>query len=83
MLHCREISRLVSESMERPFTFRERLQVGMHLAMCRLCYGFSRQIRLLRTAARREIPPADPSMQATLSDDARRRIKAALRQQDT
>ena len=37
MLHCREISRLVSESMERPFTFRERLQVGMHLAMCRLC----------------------------------------------
>ncbi len=81
MLRCREISKLVSESMEHELPLQKRLQVWMHLAMCRLCAAFARQLRLLRRAAREnpERALADPAApEPTLSHDARKRIKAAL-----
>jgi hypothetical protein len=86
MLRCREISKLVSESMEGELPLRQRLQVWMHLAMCRMCAGFARQLRLLRRAAH-EAPErlfADPAAsESTLSQEARDRIKAALRHGDS
>ena len=81
MLRCREISKLVSESMERDLPLPQRLQVRMHLMMCRFCSGFARQVRLLRRAARENperLGPAQSDPEATLSDEARERIKAAL-----
>jgi hypothetical protein len=50
--------------------------------MCRFCSGFARQMRLLRQAVRErgEQLVADPNDAAMgLSDEARQRIKAALR----
>jgi len=85
MLRCREISKLVSESMERQLPFRQRMHVWMHLAMCRLCWGFSRQIRLLRRAARENperLAPDATDPESRLSEEARERIKAALRNGD-
>lgn len=83
MLRCREVSKLVSESMERQLPFRQRMQLWMHLRLCRLCGGFARQLRLLRRAARQDPERlADDTStpgEATLSQDARERIKAALR----
>lgn len=78
MLRCREVSRLVSASMERKLPFRQRMQVWMHLAMCRLCAGFARQIRLLHTVAQQNAERVSEH-EATLSPEARERIKAALR----
>ena len=82
MLRCREVSKLVSESMERQLPFRQRMQLWMHLRLCRLCAGFAKQIRLLRRAARQdpERLASDTSTPGpTLSQKARERIKAALR----
>jgi len=85
MLHCREITKLVSESMERELSFRQRMNVWMHLAMCRLCSAFARQLRLLRRAAhdnpeRLGPDPSDPT--ARLSEEACERIKAVLHNGD-
>jgi len=82
MLRCREISKLVSQSMEQNLPLRQRISVRMHLMMCRLCAGFSRQVRLFRRAAhehpeRFEPPPAAPD--AELGPEARERIKSAMR----
>ena len=85
MLHCREISKLVSESMERDLPLRQRLQVRMHLMMCRMCSGFARQIRSLRRVAREHperLGPDEGSSEAKLSSEARQRIKAALNNGD-
>ena len=81
MLCCREISKLVSESMERPLPFRRRLKLRVHLMLCRLCAGFARQTRLLRRAAQ-EYPERllgdTTTPKATLSHEACERIKAAF-----
>ncbi len=83
MLRCREISKLVSESMDRQLPLGQRMQLRMHLMLCRLCAGFARQTHLLRRAAKQESErsAADVSApEATLSEEARERIKAALRE---
>ena len=83
MLRCREVSKLVSESMDRQLPLGQRIQLRMHLMLCRLCAGFAQQTRLLRQAARQqsEQSAADVSTPGTtLSEEARERIKAALRE---
>ncbi len=85
MLRCREISKLVSDSMEWDLPLRQRLQVRVHLMMCRFCSGFARQIQLLRRAAREyseRLGPDESSPEARLPDEARARIKAALHNSD-
>ena len=52
MKNCEEISELLSDSMERPLTWRERLAVRGHLLMCRHCSRFEQHIHFLRKAAR-------------------------------
>ncbi len=81
MLTCKEVSKLVSESMERQLPLGKLMQMRMHLMLCRFCAGFARQTRLLRLAAKQESErsAADVSTsEATLSQEARERIKAAL-----
>ena len=85
MLRCREMSKLVSESMERDLPLRQRIEVWMHLMMCRLCSGFARQMQLLRRAVRENperLGPEESAPEARLSEKARARIKATLHNGD-
>jgi hypothetical protein len=83
MPSCKEVSRLVSESMDRDLRFRQRFSLRMHLLMCSLCSRFRAQIAFLRDAAHafgkageRGVPLAN----VRLSPEARARIKEALQQ---
>ncbi len=80
MPSCKEVSRLVSESMETKLSLRKRIGLWMHLSMCRLCKGFTRQLRVIQQAAKEHgESDDDPSLaDATLSDDARERIRRAV-----
>lgn len=49
MRSCRDVSQLLSESLERPLGFSERWSLRLHLMICRNCENFSRQLKLLRT----------------------------------
>lgn len=53
MLTCKEATRMLSEAQDRPLTVAERMQVQMHLAMCRGCRNFREQMDFLRAACRR------------------------------
>jgi hypothetical protein len=79
MLSCKEISELVSDSLDRDLPWYQRLQVRVHLLMCRLCSRFRRHLLLLRQAAR-QLPLEDAAEPgASLSPEARERIKRAIR----
>jgi len=53
MKTCKDISCLLSDSMDRPLTWRERWAVRVHLLMCSHCSRFEQQVRFLRKAASR------------------------------
>ena len=52
MLTCKEVSRLVSQGLDRKLGFGERVALRLHLAICEGCANFSRQMAFLRRAAR-------------------------------
>jgi len=79
-LTCQDITRLVSESMDRTLPFTQRLKIRMHLIMCKYCARFEKQVRFLRHVCQEheELPS-----EATLSAKARDRIRNALRMSAT
>lgn len=81
MLSCKEISKLVSQSLDRELTWRERMNVWMHLKMCRLCSAFRRDVLTLRSRSRGQasLMENDVSMpDVKLSPEATKRLKQAV-----
>lgn len=61
MLSCKEVSYLLSEAQDRPLGVVERMQLELHLAMCKGCTHLRRQMDFLRGAIRRYPPARDDS----------------------
>lgn len=59
MKTCKDISGLLSESMDRPLTWRERWAVRLHLSMCRHCSRFQNHLHFLHKAAGRYYSPGN------------------------
>lgn len=53
MLDCKHNTELLSQSQDRPITFRERMAMRLHLMMCRGCRNFEKQLAFIRKAARK------------------------------
>ncbi|MDX8389926.1 MAG: zf-HC2 domain-containing protein [Mariprofundaceae bacterium] len=45
---CHQISRLASEAMDRPLTLWERLQLRLHLSMCKMCRHHDHDLQQLK-----------------------------------
>lgn len=83
MLTCKDASRLISESQERPLGFRERWGLRLHLWMCDACRNFMRQVALMRKALRELGSRTETGASGTdLSPEARERIRKALAERD-
>lgn len=50
---CKDVARMISDGMDRPLTLGERLRLRVHLAICKGCSNFERQMKALRDMARR------------------------------
>lgn len=82
MFNCREIARLVSQSMDQKLTPGKRMGVSFHLLMCRHCSRYSRQLHLMRRLLRRQAS-ADQSVSRTILDEqAKERLRQLIRQSD-
>jgi len=53
MLSCKEVTHLLSEAQDRKITLSERVNLEMHLAMCKGCKNFKNQMSFLRQACQR------------------------------
>ena len=49
---CKEVSRLVSQGLDRRLGFVERLRLRVHLAICDGCTNFKKQVEFLRKAVK-------------------------------
>ena len=50
MLSCKEVTRLVSQGLDRRLRFAERVRLRLHLAICDGCANFRKQLGFLREA---------------------------------
>jgi predicted anti-sigma-YlaC factor YlaD len=83
MLTCKDASHLISQRLERPLGWRERMGLRLHLLMCQYCRRFERQMALLRTALRKLGERSEAEQQdIDLPPEARERIRQALAERD-
>lgn len=85
---CTELLPVISQSLERPLTRRERIVLRLHYLYCEYCLRYMKQINLMREAIRLRSnkisgdqeglhsPPPPPA--PALPADARERLKRAL-----
>lgn len=78
---CKQMAPVMSESLERPLTLRERVTLKLHLWVCVWCVWYLEQLRTMRDAlrtrsAREEADEVDSAVK--LSEEARERIRRAL-----
>ena len=50
MMACKQASKLLSQSLDRPLSWSELMQLKLHLMMCGACSRFKKQLNLLRAA---------------------------------
>ena len=79
MFSCQEVSRKVSESMDRKLPWHHRLLMNLHLVMCKYCRRFKDQLLIMHRALNCEdLSPDEASSCPHLSRQACERIKQAL-----
>lgn len=80
MFCCKDVSKKISESMDRNLPFHHRMFIRIHLMMCKYCARFKHQLLMLRKLSRLEISLCeDTSPPIVLSMEARERIKKSLK----
>ena len=82
MVSCKDVARLISQSMDAALPLGKRIAVRLHLLTCRFCRRYARQFRLIRETIRHLAAAHDhPEAPAgeTLSPEARGRIRKFLR----
>ena len=79
MFNCKEVSKKVSESLDRILPLHERMMITIHLWMCKYCNRFKNKLLILRNAVRQqELPAEDSDVASSLSEETRERIKQAM-----
>ena len=78
-LTCKEVTRLISQALDKPLTFKQRVQLRLHFLICLWCDRYAKHLRFVHQAAPRYEQEIDVVALQSLSSDARRRVKEALR----
>jgi len=81
MLSCKEVSQLVSESLDHELSVWKRVQLWMHLCMCGVCWGFRKTLLRIHDEAHQraaEIEQDSAEQEITLPEESREQIQRVV-----
>jgi hypothetical protein len=76
---CREVVKLLSQSMELRLPMSTQIKLRFHFLICVWCQRYERQLRALRNIAASAPEHLDQICPETLSDSSKERLKRTLR----
>jgi hypothetical protein len=80
MYNCKEVSEMVSGSMDRALPFYQRVLIRLHLLMCKYCARCREQFETIRAASRyEELHGKELDASQALSNDGKERLKEFLK----
>ena len=80
MYSCKDVSQLLSESMDRSLPFYQRVLMRLHLLMCKYCTRCKQHFEALRAASRQEdLYGNELDASRALSNDGKERLKKFLK----
>ncbi len=74
MLDCKQTSQLISQSLDRNLTLRERFALQLHLFVCKYCKQFSQHLQTLRVALKQMTSAIENNNTIEMPADAKKRI---------
>ena len=78
MLNCKQISQLISQSLDRKLTLRERFALKLHLFICNKCKQFSQHLQTLYIAIKTLIGLIESNNNIELPSASKQRISIYL-----
>ena len=78
---CREMVRILSQSMDHPLSLTMRIKKRLHFLICCWCQRYEEQLHYMRDTARQFSEHADEVPGPPLSEQARERMKGKLAEQ--
>ena len=78
---CRQTVEVISQSLERPLSLRERISLKLHLYVCMWCVWYLEHLEIMRSSARSRatsVQEIDFAPGSELSAEARERIKRQI-----
>ncbi len=81
MLSCKQASQLISQSLDRSLTLRERITLKLHLIICKYCKRFSQQVQTLRNAMRTMIDSIENNNTIVMPSATKKRIALSIKKQ--
>ena len=78
---CREMVRIVSQSMDEPMPLIMRIKKRLHFLICCWCQRYEEHLRYIHETARKFPEHADEASDITFPPDAKERIKQRLADQ--
>ena len=82
MLSCKDVTQLLSESMDHSLPLGKRIGVRFHLLICKFCARYERQLALIRETVRHLVAAEETTggtLGEPLSEEAKERIRRSLR----
>ena len=79
MFKCKEVTRMVSESLDRKLPLYQRIGVRIHLLMCKFCSRFKKQLLFLRETIHLHVERGkDTELSTKLPPEARERSSKSI-----
>ena len=78
LIYCKAASRLISQSLDKPLSWQDKLALRFHLAICKYCKEFSRQLNKLRLATKTMVQQAEEDLNIQLKPEVKVRITKAI-----
>ncbi len=78
MLTCKQASQIISQSLDNPLSWQDRLRLKFHLFICDACTRFNQQLHLLNTVIKRIIKTTESDNTIQLNSEAKARITQAI-----
>ncbi len=80
MFSCKEVTQLVSKSLDRKLPFYRRFLIRMHLYMCKYCFRFDKQLHIMRAISRDQtLQDGTLDQSVALPPETCERIKQSIR----
>ncbi len=78
VFRCKDITALISQSMDAELPFKIRLGIRFHLMMCRLCLRYKKQLELVAAALAEFDTDTHETVHFHLSDEIKHEMKNTL-----
>ena len=79
MFNCKQVTELISRSLDEKLTLRQYLSTRLHMMKCSICRNYEKQVLFMRAATRKLISELENTgTDSNLSKSAQMRIRETL-----